>query len=391
MASDDKSVNMQKWGIPEDDMVSPEVTLLERLVWVPYKTHWWPALIYQDYTELQDHMYNDLDVVSKAQFATAIMRQLNYPKPIKIARLLGREVLEVVEVEESEFAEFYWQLPKVLPMACRKSKYGSDTKLYLDFHRALDQVEEIIKDISSRSFNLVPDAGKKTWLERAQEALAVPSVTSSIAKDDASRSSNSIQLSRNLKQKEADDQEEYHFLFAALDGVMEKCNNTYDCVTGNVEDNIVEDTIQNKPHMLAISKQRETRDSLRKVLERQRQIREGGSVACIADDNEREGNEDLVKNPSTEALTGVSGEDPALWKLLNSNDPEMSVATSKKTFVQPFQGRPSPTANALIDSREEYPEDDKEALLAEARARASVELENSFFDYLTCNTRTPEY
>ena len=82
MATSDKSENMQKWGIPEDDTVAAEVTLLERLVWVPYNDHWWPALLYADYAELQDHMYKELDVVSKAQFVAAIMRQLNDPKPI---------------------------------------------------------------------------------------------------------------------------------------------------------------------------------------------------------------------------------------------------------------------------------------------------------------------
>lgn len=240
--------NMKKWGIPEDEILSSEVTLLERLVWVPYREHWWPALLYSTYAELQDHVYDKLDLLLKAQFASAIMRQLNDPRPIKIARLLGREVLEVVEVEENQYAEFYWQLPKVLPMACRKSKYGNDTELYLDFHRALDQVEEIIRDISGKSF--IPDGNgeKKTWVQRAEEALAAPRTFTSVIADFASDSSanlNSIKagnhgLSREeealqealLREKESTDQEEYNFLFATLDGMFEQCNSTYDHVAG---------------------------------------------------------------------------------------------------------------------------------------------------------------
>ena len=396
MATSDKSENMQKWGIPEDDTVAAEVTLLERLVWVPYNDHWWPALLYADYAELQDHMYKELDVVSKAQFVAAIMRQLNDPKPIKIARLLGREVLEVVEVMDTEYAEFYWQLPKVLPMACRKSNYGNDTKRYLDFHRALDQVEEIIRDISQDSFNLIPNSSKKTWFQRANEALALPSAESSIQGNDnlvRIGSSNSIQLSRNrMEQKEAKDKEEYNFLFSNLDGIMEKCSDTYDCVSGNVDQTILEEEEpENTPHMLAMTKQKQTRLSLRRALERQRQIREGGSIACIADDDdEREGNEDsvVVRSPSTDVLPGVSEEDTVLWKALNPHeDPTMNQVSPKKTYVQPRS--PSRPSHSYIDSREECSEDDRGAIIAAARAAAAVELEGSFWDHLLC--RNPKY
>lgn len=361
-------------------MVSAEVTLLERLVWVPYNNHWWPALLYDNYTELQDQLYKELDVVSKAQFTTAIMRQLNNPKPIKIARLLGREILEVVEVMDTEYAEFYWQLPKVLPMACRKSNYGKDTKRYLDFHRALDQVEEIIRDISENSFNLVPNAEKKTWLQRAEEALAYPDINSS------------IEGNPNLKRKEAADEEDYNFLFSALDGMMEKCNNTYDCVSGNVDDKIVEEEpeqeqqqAENKPHIMALSKQRETRANLRRALERQRQIREGGSVACIADDDEREG---VVRSPSTEVLPAASNDESFFWNVLAPReDPAMTTTSPKKLRMQPRS--PSRSTHALIDSREEYAaEEDRDAIVAAARAAAAVELETSFWDAMTCNATT---
>jgi hypothetical protein len=163
-------VSMKRWGIPEKKK-SPEISLLERLVWVKYMSHWWPALIYHSYTELQQHLYDQLDMVLKAQFAMAIMRQCQDKRRIRVARLLGRPILEVIEVEEDCYCEFYWQLPNVLPKACRVSRYGGNEELFLDFHRSLDQVEEIIREVSQENFALVPNGDQQTWLQRAQMVL----------------------------------------------------------------------------------------------------------------------------------------------------------------------------------------------------------------------------
>eukprot|EP00934_Nitzschia_sp_Nitz4_P008315 Nitzschia sp. Nitz4//scaffold269_size25945//21831//23369//NITZ4_008293-RA/size25945-processed-gene-0.16-mRNA-1//-1//CDS//3329544979//8305//frame0 len=168
---DDASVagsvaSMKKWGIPHKQ--APEITLLERLVWVKYKSYWWPALLYHSYSELQQHLYDQLDMVLKAQFAMAIMRHAQDKVKIKVARLLGRSMLEVVEVEEDNFCEFYWQLPNVLPTACSLDHYGDDLELFFDFHRALDQVEDVIREVSEENFALWPNSEQKTWLERAE-------------------------------------------------------------------------------------------------------------------------------------------------------------------------------------------------------------------------------
>jgi hypothetical protein len=160
---------MKKWGIPHQK--APEITLLERLVWVRYKTHWWPALLYHSYSELQQHLYDQLDMVLKAQFAMAIMRQMQERRKVKVARLLGRSILEVIEVEEDCYCEFYWHLPNVLPKASERERYGDNTELYIDFHRALDQVEDIIRDVSEENFALMPNSEQSTWLERAHASL----------------------------------------------------------------------------------------------------------------------------------------------------------------------------------------------------------------------------
>jgi hypothetical protein len=171
MSNSVASSHMKKWGIPEsiDKNKAPEISLLERLVWVRYQSHWWPALLYHSYTELQHHLYDQLDMVLKAQFAMAIMRHMQERRRVKVARLLGRPILEVIEVEKDCFTEFYWQLPHVLPKACQKSEYGKDVELYYDFHRALDQVEDIIRDVSQENFALMPSMDQQSWLERSHK------------------------------------------------------------------------------------------------------------------------------------------------------------------------------------------------------------------------------
>ena len=168
--SPDSSVaSMKKWGIPQQQV--PEIALLERLVWVKYKSKWWPSLLYHSYSELQSHLYDQLDMVLKAQFAMAIMRQMQERKDIKVARLLGRAILEVVEVGEDGYCEFYWQLPNILPRACKQSYYDGDMEMFFDFHRALDQVEDIIREVSQENFALMPDSENQSWLERAHLAV----------------------------------------------------------------------------------------------------------------------------------------------------------------------------------------------------------------------------
>lgn len=449
--------NMQKWGIPEKEMVSAEITLLERLVWVPYKDHWWPALLYNNYTELQAHLYEELDMVLKAQFAVAIMRQMNETKNIKVARLLGREILEVVEVDDNQYAEFYWQLPRVLPMACKKSRYGNDTKLYLDFHRALDQVEEIIRDISENSFNLMATAEKKTWLQRAEDVLknGEPTVSSpnnnKSSKQSKQRSTLSPEERRQLLEekammKAAMDQEDSNFLFNAIDGMMERINSTYECVSGDVTTKTAEDgdTTRNivfnpcstntptnsqtksqmDAHSEALLKQKEYRKALREVISQQRELRgasptdvdvrnpsfdeHGGRVRQNISE-EAVYNKDIggmkqqesygtSKDDSERPLPSKSAEEDAAsfqnrsFSKANreqiSSVPELRVVQNKVTSKSGNHGdeRPPQKTEIMMETREENPEDDREAIKAAARAAAAIELDATFWDTLTCHT-----
>lgn len=98
-------------------------------------------MLYRSYLELQKHLYSQLNsYVVKAQFALAIMRQLQEKRNVQLARLLGRPSLEIVEVEEGTYKEFYWHVADLLPEACDKSNYVGQLDLFLDIHRALDEV-----------------------------------------------------------------------------------------------------------------------------------------------------------------------------------------------------------------------------------------------------------
>jgi len=146
---------------------SPEVILLQRLVWVQYKSHWWPALLFQDYSELQNFVADEMDPIMKAQMAAAIMRQMQQRRNTKVARLLGMSTIEIVEIT-TKYHEFYDKIPEFVPKAISRSRYGREKELFLDMHRALDQVEVIISEISKKPFSLLPGMGTTTWLQKAQ-------------------------------------------------------------------------------------------------------------------------------------------------------------------------------------------------------------------------------
>jgi hypothetical protein len=119
-------------------------SILERLVWVQYEDLWWPAILYHSYLELQQDVYAQLNsYVIKAQFALSIMRQLQEKRKVQVARLLGRPTLEIVEVLGPEdYREFYFHVADLLPQVCnmRHHDYRGRLDLFVDIHRALDQV-----------------------------------------------------------------------------------------------------------------------------------------------------------------------------------------------------------------------------------------------------------
>lgn len=81
--------------------------------------------------------------VVKAQFALAIMRQMQEKRNVQVARLLGRKTLEILEIEDGTYREFYWYLADILPEVCDKTNFEGNVDLFIDVHRALDEVSTI--------------------------------------------------------------------------------------------------------------------------------------------------------------------------------------------------------------------------------------------------------
>jgi hypothetical protein len=154
---------------PKKRKAVPEINLSERLVWVRYEGHLWPAILYNSYEELEEHIYDEIDTIQKAQLTMAVMQQLQRKNKTTVARLLGRKRLEVVEVDQGSYIEFYWLVSSVLPKAVLKSSFHDNTELFLDFHRALDEVEGIIKEATKANLPSLADA--KTWQERALNSI----------------------------------------------------------------------------------------------------------------------------------------------------------------------------------------------------------------------------
>ena len=145
-----------------------KINLSDRLVWVTYRGQWWPAILYKSYEELDRHMHCQLNTIMKAQLTMAILHQVQSSRKQKVARLLGRSPLEIVEAERGTYCEFNWMLAKVLSKAMHISTFGYDQDLFLDFHMAMDEVEEILQRASP---NGLPSREKESWIQRAFDIL----------------------------------------------------------------------------------------------------------------------------------------------------------------------------------------------------------------------------
>ena len=55
-------------------------------------------------------------------------------------------------------------------MACESDYFKDHLDLYYDWHRALDQVEAILKEFLGRHFAFVPTNTPTTWLQKAKDA-----------------------------------------------------------------------------------------------------------------------------------------------------------------------------------------------------------------------------
>lgn len=157
----------------EDHLLAKDINILDRLVWIRYESHWWPAIIYKSYSEVQQHLYRYLDTILKTQFAMAIMLEMNSSKPTKVARILGKSSVELVAVDPDAYHEFYWNLAEMIRQGCDLSQFVDNVDHFLAFHQALDEIVEIFTIYSRKQeFDLVlPDSGYRTWYDSAVARL----------------------------------------------------------------------------------------------------------------------------------------------------------------------------------------------------------------------------
>jgi hypothetical protein len=188
--------NFPKWGIPMGRMMdAPEIILMGRLVWFHYRQrYWWPAILYKNYREIQKHqskVWKRLSGWRRMYLARLIALDSTNPRNhVPIARLLGRPLVELVEVVLSSsshdspggWSDFASKLPSVLPrMNCNGDYFRKDPGLYYDWHVAMDQVEQLLQDcLGQRLASSLPvtkvNTNEKTvvssssWLQRAKDA-----------------------------------------------------------------------------------------------------------------------------------------------------------------------------------------------------------------------------
>jgi hypothetical protein len=177
-----------KWAIPTPLKANtpPEIVLLERIVFVKYRdqNYWWPAILYQNYAEAlqQPRIWNNLDLWTKANLINlTVFSPQDKRNRSKVAWLLGRPSVEFVELHsDSDCAEFYWQLPMVLPTAFDSNHFQKNNAidLYYDWHRAMDQVENLLQDFLGKHFALPGGSSshshnstgkRRTWLQQAKQ------------------------------------------------------------------------------------------------------------------------------------------------------------------------------------------------------------------------------
>jgi hypothetical protein len=167
---------MEKWCIPDSPhCIPPEISLMERLIFVRYrKRYWWPAILYKNYGEVQQEprLWGGIRLSSRIELASLTIFSPTDPRAsVPVAKLLARPSVEFVEINNAkEKCEFHSKLPQVLPYACDAGVFVDNPDLYYDWHKAMDQVELLLKDFFGKHFALAPADSSTTWLARARAA-----------------------------------------------------------------------------------------------------------------------------------------------------------------------------------------------------------------------------
>ena len=150
--------------------------MVRRLLWVTLTLHGsdspssykWPAFLYKDYSELISHLRGKIPETKLVELA---LHQLNNPKAmnVPVARLLGRSTIVSIEMDEEfkpDFSVFTARLQCAMDPKLEDLRL-KDEALYVDFHRGIDDVGEIL----SRAGLSGEHKPSNCWLRRAQSSL----------------------------------------------------------------------------------------------------------------------------------------------------------------------------------------------------------------------------
>jgi hypothetical protein len=137
------------------------------LVWVKYKNqYWWPAILYDNYRQLLDdeslmrHVWYRIPLFwQRLELAVTVVFHPNDPRnQTHVARVLGRGTahgtdiqgtIEVIEVEVEDTWPFKDEdkLALILKeVALNGDVFRDHPSLYLDWHRGLDEMEQLLRD-----------------------------------------------------------------------------------------------------------------------------------------------------------------------------------------------------------------------------------------------------
>ncbi len=225
---------LEQWGIPlpkeikkttlrrlqtrrnvrEHEKILIEETLQERLVWIKYQNkYWWPAIRYDNYRQLlqdeslSEHVWYRLPLFWKRfDLAIALVFHKNDPRNhMQVARVLGRGntnesgtqgTIEIVEVEETWPFNDETKVADVFSkMALNGDFFRDHPTLYLDWHRAMDQMELLLReclgiDVEQKEQEYDPKmssyrAKSKERYRRKKEAQAVAATLTAITNPDS--------------------------------------------------------------------------------------------------------------------------------------------------------------------------------------------------------------
>jgi hypothetical protein len=141
-----------------------ETALQERLVWIRYQDkYWWPAIVYDNYRQLihdetlSKNVWYRMPFWKRFQLASLLVfRADDQRNHTQVARLLGRGTtndngtggsLEIIEVEDTWPFKDESKVTQVIgEMALNGDYFRSHPSLYLEWHRAMDQMEQLLGD-----------------------------------------------------------------------------------------------------------------------------------------------------------------------------------------------------------------------------------------------------